>query len=739
MPVAVGARTAAVGRAVASGFGGFGMSDLLPGGAARASLAVALALGVAVEAGSPASGVAAAAGAFSVGIASFQGAYLTRLQAALAASLAMAVSTLVGALIETVPPLAVLVTAAWAFAAGLATALGTAATVVAIQACVALLIAGQFAMTPTQAALRALLVLAGGLVQVVLVLAGWPLRTYAAERDALATAYAALAVAAHDGAGDGRGSGLPPPQPLDDAASVLADPHPLAGDEVRMAFRTLLDQAVRIRGELSALAHARERAVSRRREDTVAVIDGVLAEAAESLEGIAHAVALHPHVPARLVRRVPAAAFRAPPAPRLPGPDLDEQLARLPPSARQAVRAMQGELRAAARTASRMRADRSRPGAEDSGHWGTEVGEARLLPPLAEPLATLRATLDLRSETFRHAVRLAGLVGVTDILSRLLPLQHGYWVPLTALVVLRPDFASTIGRGASRVVGTAAGAVLATVIAAEVRPTPEVLVALVAAAAFGAYAVFKASMPLFAVLLTCYVVFLLAVVGLPGHGAAGARLAATALGGGLALAAYAAWPTWERVRLPDRLATLVQAQADYAAAVLDAYASSDARRDTRPLLAAQSTARRTRATAETSLARASDERDLEPHPASRGDGREDLVVAGGVVAAMRRSALASLTLHTRLPAPDGEVLPAAAELAADLRATARALAAELRHDPVPLLDPGAAPPDLRASYARLLGTLDESSVGRRLLRLECDEITNAYNTVAHLVREARRR
>ena len=74
----------------------------------------------------------------------------------------------------------------WAFAAGLATSFGPPGTVVGLQAAVALLIAGDFAMTASQAAVRSLLVLGGGLVQTALVVAVWPLRSYAAERRAVA-------------------------------------------------------------------------------------------------------------------------------------------------------------------------------------------------------------------------------------------------------------------------------------------------------------------------------------------------------------------------------------------------------------------------------------------------------------------------------------------------------------------------------------------------------------------------
>ena len=54
------------------------------------------------------------------------------------------------------------------------------------------------------------------------------------------------------------------------------------------------------------------------------------------------------------------------------------------------------------------------------------------------------------------------LVAGSDLVVRLAGYGRGYWVPLTVLVVLRPDFASTFQRAIMRVVGTVIGLLLAT-------------------------------------------------------------------------------------------------------------------------------------------------------------------------------------------------------------------------------------------------------------------------------------
>ena len=129
--------------------------------------------------------------------------------------------------------------------------------------------------------------------------------------------------------------------------------------------------------------------------------------------------------------------------------------------------------------------------------------------PVRGPLLTVRANLNLRSESFRHAIRLAAALAVASVLVTLLPLERGYWVALSTLVVLRPDYSGTMSRGIERILGTLVGSVAATVIAAELRPGPWALVVLVGLSAFLSVATFRASYPVFAAFLTCYVVFLI--------------------------------------------------------------------------------------------------------------------------------------------------------------------------------------------------------------------------------------
>jgi len=129
------------------------------------------------------------------------------------------------------------------------------------------------------------------------------------------------------------------------------------------------------------------------------------------------------------------------------------------------------------------------------------------------------------------AVALAAAVSA----ERWLDLPNGYWAGMTALVLLRPDFHDTLARSAGRVIGTVAGALLASLLAHVIVPAPPALALLVVACAFCALATVRLNFGVFALFLTGYVVFLLVLAGVAEAQVALARVEATMLGAAIAL------------------------------------------------------------------------------------------------------------------------------------------------------------------------------------------------------------
>jgi hypothetical protein len=175
-------------------------------------------------------------------------------------------------------------------------------------------------------------------------------------------------------------------------------------------------------------------------------------------------------------------------------------------------------------------ADRAAPDQES----GWSAHEAR---------AALSSNLTLASASARHALRFGVALATGVAVYRIFGLHdHGFWIPLTILFVMRPERDETDHRLALRAIGTVLGLLLATAIAESVGQY-DLLVALVltvsAALSFGLltvqYALFTAS-------ITTYVVLLTDTLGEPALHAAGQRVVGTGIGIAIAFLAFVVWP-----------------------------------------------------------------------------------------------------------------------------------------------------------------------------------------------------
>jgi uncharacterized membrane protein YccC len=171
---------------------------------------------------------------------------------------------------------------------------------------------------------------------------------------------------------------------------------------------------------------------------------------------------------------------------------------------------------------------------EEDGASGWSTGAA---------LVALRANLTLRSSSARHAIRFGLALAAGVALYRLLGMkEHGFWIPLTILFVMRPERDETYHRLVLRGLGTVLGLVVATAIA-EAFPGNDLVVGVVltvsAALTFGLLTVQYA---LFTAAITTYVVLLSDTLGEPAFDAAGQRAIGTALGILIAFAAFSLWP-----------------------------------------------------------------------------------------------------------------------------------------------------------------------------------------------------
>jgi hypothetical protein len=151
----------------------------------------------------------------------------------------------------------------------------------------------------------------------------------------------------------------------------------------------------------------------------------------------------------------------------------------------------------------------------------------------------LRENLRWSSPAFRYGIHLALTLAAAALAARVFAVSNGYWVPMTALLVLKPDVHQTLGRSVARILGTVLGAGIATLLAVWLHPNPGLLAGFVALFGWLCFSLATVNYGLFSACITAYIAFLLAFTGQPTSNIAIHRIANTLMGGSIALVAYA--------------------------------------------------------------------------------------------------------------------------------------------------------------------------------------------------------
>lgn len=161
----------------------------------------------------------------------------------------------------------------------------------------------------------------------------------------------------------------------------------------------------------------------------------------------------------------------------------------------------------------------------------------------AAAVAALRSNLTLRSASARHAVRFGLALAVGVATYRLLGLHdHGFWIPLTILFVMRPERDETDHRLLLRAVGTVIGLVVATALAETLGDYDLAVAACLTVAAALSFGLLTVQYALFTAAITTFVVLLTDSLGEGAFQAAGQRASGTAIGILIAFLAFLAWP-----------------------------------------------------------------------------------------------------------------------------------------------------------------------------------------------------
>ncbi|MET9515250.1 FUSC family protein [Streptomyces sp. NPDC002994] len=189
----------------------------------------------------------------------------------------------------------------------------------------------------------------------------------------------------------------------------------------------------------------------------------------------------------------------------------------------------------------------------------------RLGRPAALGVRARRAARNvlLSQASWRYGLRLALCIGLAQALVSLIAVPRSYWVALTVVFVLKPDFGSVFSRAVQRAFGTALGLVVAAAVLAELErgwwdvPVVLVLAALIPAFTAKGYAFQTAA-------ITPVILVLSDLLNREGFGLVLPRLYDSLIGCGIALlAGYLLWPESWSTRVGARLADTVADTAGY--------------------------------------------------------------------------------------------------------------------------------------------------------------------------------
>jgi uncharacterized membrane protein YccC len=184
---------------------------------------------------------------------------------------------------------------------------------------------------------------------------------------------------------------------------------------------------------------------------------------------------------------------------------------------------------------------------------------------------TARSNLTADSVIFRHAVRYGTATSAGVAIAYALHLTRGYWVPVTAAVVLRPFAATTVQRTLFRVAGTVAGGFIAVAVVSGTHSPVGLIAALFVCSAV-AFTLLPLNYAWAVVFLTPTVIVLISAAAPGGWSVTADRVLNTLLGAAIALVVgFLLWPRAERRAFPDALAAALLAVRGHLDGVLDAY------------------------------------------------------------------------------------------------------------------------------------------------------------------------
>lgn len=178
-------------------------------------------------------------------------------------------------------------------------------------------------------------------------------------------------------------------------------------------------------------------------------------------------------------------------------------------------------------------------------------------------LQTIFEHFSLESSIFRHALRITFAIVFGFALGHLLDIKNTYWIMLTIIVILRPNYGLTKERSKKRVVGTLIGGAFAVGVILITQNTTVYAVLSILSLTL-AFSLIQQNYTSAAAFITTNVIFVYALIHPNAFSIIQYRVVDTIIGAAIAFAAsYILWPTWEALNLKQLLLNAIGKNKTY--------------------------------------------------------------------------------------------------------------------------------------------------------------------------------
>ena len=182
------------------------------------------------------------------------------------------------------------------------------------------------------------------------------------------------------------------------------------------------------------------------------------------------------------------------------------------------------------------------------------------------------SNLTLKSDTFRHSLRVSIAIVAGFIVASALKIGHSYWVLLTIVVILKPAFSLTKKRNGDRLAGTFAGIVITLGILLLVNNN-NILVAFLVVFMAGAYTFMRTNYFISVLLMTVYLLIFYHLLNPDDFRMLlKDRIVDTIIGSFIAfVASIFLFPLWERKKFKSEMVTMLTDVKNYFSVTAEAF------------------------------------------------------------------------------------------------------------------------------------------------------------------------